>query len=69
MRQLKIYFQVLIILELNTRGGRGKITVFLFSEDHVPSCNWVFENQLIASGILTQPGRKKSNLLADEIGP
>ena len=33
---------------------------------------WVFENQLIASGILTQPSRYKraeSNLLTDEKGP
>ena len=35
----------------------------------MPTLNWVFENQPIALGILTQPSRYKreeSNLLADE---
>ena len=41
-------------------------------EDHVPTFNWVFENQPIASGKLTQPSRYKKaeiNLQADEKGP
>ena len=40
--------------------------------DPVPTFNWVFKNQPIASGILTQLSRYKradSNLLADEKGP
>ena len=38
----------------------------------MPTFNWVFKNQPIASRILTQPSRykrAKSNLLADEKGP
>ena len=41
-------------------------------EDPVPTFNWIFENQSIESGILTQTSRYKrpvSNLLADEKGP
>ena len=37
----------------------------------MPTFNWVFENQQMTSGILTQPSRYKraeSNLLADEKG-
>ena len=40
-------------------------------EDPVPTFNWVFENQPIASKILTQPSRYKraeSKLLSDEKG-
>ena len=29
----------------------------LIPDDPAPAFNWVFENQLIASGILTQPSR------------
>ena len=38
----------------------------------MPAFNWFFGNQLIVSGILTQPSRYKgaeSNLLAAEKGP
>ena len=38
----------------------------------MPTFKWVFENQPIASGILTQPRRYKraeSNLLEDKKGP
>ena len=40
--------------------------------DPLPTFNWIFEYQPIASEILTQPSRYKraeSNLLADEKGP
>ena len=33
----------------------------------MPNLNWVFENQPIVLGILTQP-RSRKNLLADEKG-
>ena len=48
------------------------MSVFPIPEDPVPTFNLFLENQLIASGILTQPSRykrAKSNLLADEKGP
>ena len=38
----------------------------------MPTFNWVFENQPIASGILIQPSRyrrSECNLLADKKGP
>ena len=50
----------------------GKITVCPLFEDLVLTFNWVFENQQIASGILTQPSRYKRaecNLLVDGKGP
>ena len=41
--------------------------------DPLPTFNWVFEYQPIASGILTQPSslykRAETNLLSDEKGP
>ena len=39
---------------------------------HVPTFIWVFKNQPIVTGVLTQPSRCKraeNNLLADEKGP
>ena len=48
------------------------MTVCPHPEDPVPTLNWVYENQPIASGILKQPSRYKrteSNLLADEKVP
>ena len=47
------------------------MTVCPLPKDPVPTFNWVFENQRIASGILTQPSRYKRveiNLIADEKG-
>ena len=46
--------------------------MYVHSVDPVPTFNLVFENQQLASGILTQPSRYKraeNNLLADEKGP
>ena len=51
---------------------KGQITVYPLPEDPVPTFNWVFKNQPIASGILTQPScykRAERKLLADEKGP
>ena len=56
-------------IRVNTRGGRGCITVCPFPKNSVLPFNWAFENQPIASGILIQPSRYKrveSNLLADK---
>ena len=59
-------------IRVNNTGGRGCITVCPLPQDPMPTLNWVFENQPIASGKLTQPSRYKrveSNLLADKKGP
>ena len=50
----------------------GKNNCMSLPEDPVPTSIWIFENQPITSGILTQPSRNKraeSNLLADEKDP
>ena len=62
--------RLLITLEYNNRRGRGLITVCPILKDPVPT--WVFENQPIESGIITQLSRynrAETNLLADEKGP
>ena len=35
------------------------MTVFPYPNDLVPTLNWVFENQLMVSGILTLPSSRK----------
>ena len=58
-------------LEQNNRGVKGLNSCMSPPRGHVLISISVFENQPIASGILTQPSRynrAKSNLLADEKG-
>ena len=38
---------------------RGLITEYPYPNDLVLTLNWVFENQLLVSGILTQSSRRK----------
>ena len=49
-------------------GGKGLNNSMFHSQDPVPIFNWAFENQLIASGILTQSSSRKK-LLAATKGP
>ena len=53
--------------KVTLEGGKGLIVVSPHLNDLVSTLNWVFENQPMVSGILTQSS-SRNNLLADEKG-